>query len=71
MKTTIKIESEKPFVVLPLEDYEELIETLEILNDNPNIAEELRKEKEEFLKGNYTFYNSEKTKPHKNGARTK
>lgn len=71
MKTTIKIESEKPFVVLPLEDYEGLIETLEILSENPNVADELRKEKKEFLKGNYVLYSKGETKTYKNGVRRK
>ena len=71
MKTTIKIESEKPFVVLPLKDYEGLVETLDILSTNPNISVELRKEKKEFLKGNYILYNKEKTKSYKNGSRRK
>lgn len=71
MKTTIKIESEKPVVVLPLEDYEGLIETLEILSENPNVAYELRKEKKEFLKGNYVLYSKGETKTHKNGVRRK
>ena len=34
---------------MPLEDYEGMIETIEILSENPNIAKELKKEKKELL----------------------
>ena len=71
MKTTIKIESEKPLVSLPLEDYEGMIETIEILSDNPNIVDELKKEKNEFLKGNYIYYAKKSNKVKKNDLRTK
>jgi len=71
MKNIIKIEAEKPIVVLPLEEYEGLIETLEILSENPNIAAELKKEKSEFLKGNFIIYDKPSGKPYKNGSRIK
>ena len=59
MIANIKLESKKPFIVMPLEDYESIMETLDIISSNPNIKSELEKEKKEFLKGNYTIYNKE------------
>lgn len=58
MKTTININSKKPMVLLPLEDYEGMMETIEILSANANISEELSNEKKEFLKGNYKLHKS-------------
>jgi hypothetical protein len=61
MKTTININSKKPMVLLPLEDYEGMIETIEILSANANITEELKNEKKEFLKGNYKLHKPKTT----------
>lgn len=58
MKTTLKIESSKPVVIVPLEYYEGLMETIDILSENPKIVEELKKEKEEFLKGNFVLFSN-------------
>jgi len=62
MKTTLKIESSKPVVIVPLEYYEGLMETIDILGEYPKIAEELKKEKEEFLKGNFVLYSNRPSK---------
>lgn len=71
MKTTININSQKPMVLLPLEDYEALVETIEILTENPKIVNELKKEKENFLKGKYFIYNSSNKKLSRNSIRSK
>ncbi len=71
MKTTIIIVSEKPFVILPLADYEGMKETIEILSENPNIVDEPRKGENEFLKGNYVFYAKKSNKVKKNDLRIK
>jgi len=42
-----------------------MIETIEILSENPNIVKELKKEKKEFLKGNYYLYNKTTHKTYK------
>ena len=56
MKATININSSKPLVLIPLEDYEGMLETIDILSGNSNILNELKKEKKEFEKGNYIIY---------------
>jgi PHD/YefM family antitoxin component YafN of YafNO toxin-antitoxin module len=56
MKTTVKLESKKPFVVISLEDYEGLIETLDILSSSPNIVKELAEAEEDIRKGNIVSY---------------
>jgi PHD/YefM family antitoxin component YafN of YafNO toxin-antitoxin module len=50
---TITIKSEKPIVAIPLEDYESMKETIELLSANPGLADELRKEREEMKKGHF------------------
>jgi PHD/YefM family antitoxin component YafN of YafNO toxin-antitoxin module len=71
MKTTININSQKPMVLLPLEDYEALVETIEILTENPKIVNELKKEKENFLKGKFFIYNSNNKKLSRNSIKSK
>ncbi|MBZ0201809.1 MAG: hypothetical protein K8I03_02200 [Ignavibacteria bacterium] len=56
MKHIINIKSEKPLVVVPLEKYEGMLETIEILSGNNNILDELKNEKREFIKGNYVIH---------------
>lgn len=71
MKTTIKIESDKPVVVIPLDDYEGMIETIEILSENPKILGELKKEKKEFLKGNFVIYKRDSEKSRRPALKAK
>jgi len=52
----IKIESDKPVVVIPIEEYEGMKETIEILSNNPGIAQELKTEREKIDKGQYVNY---------------
>lgn len=56
MKHIINIKSEKPLVVVPLEKYEGMLETIEILSSNNNILSDLKNEKKEFIKGNYVIH---------------
>ena len=56
MKHIINIKSEKPLVIVPLEKYEGMLETIEILSGNNNILNELKNEKIEFNKGNYVIH---------------
>lgn len=56
MKHIININSEKPLVVVPLEKYEGMLETIEILSSNNNILSDLKIEKKEFNKGNYVIH---------------
>ncbi|RPI16391.1 MAG: hypothetical protein EHM58_12035 [Ignavibacteriae bacterium] len=71
MKNNINIKSDKPLVVLPLEDYESLKETIEILSDNPKISKELKKGKQDYLKGNYFHYDINTKKLTKNTFKSK
>lgn len=56
MKHIINIKSEKPLVLVPLEKYESMLETIEILSGNSNIVSELKNEKKEYSKGNYVIH---------------
>ena len=52
----IKIESDKPVVVIPIDEYEGMKETIEILSSYPNIAQELKDERAKIDKGEYVTY---------------
>jgi len=56
--STITIKSNKPMVVIPIEEYESMKETIEILEINPNISGELRKEHERIEKGDYISFDA-------------
>ncbi|MCK4244335.1 MAG: hypothetical protein KAX20_01775 [Candidatus Omnitrophica bacterium] len=60
--STITIKSDKPMVLIPIEDYESIKETMEILQTNPNIARELRKEHGRIEKGDYISFDEFKKK---------
>jgi len=49
-------------VVIPIEEYESMKETIEILEINPNIAGELRKEHERIETGDYISFDAFKKK---------
>lgn len=51
--SAITIKSEKPIVAIPLEDYESMKETIELLSANPCLADELRKEKMKMKKSHF------------------
>lgn len=59
---TITIKSDKPMVVIPIEEYESMKETMEILEINPNIARELKKEHERIEKGECISFDEFKKK---------
>ena len=50
---TMTIKTSKPMVLIPVEEYESMKETMEILQINPNMASELRQEHERIEKGDY------------------
>jgi len=52
----IKIESDKPVVVIPIDEYEGMKETIEILSCNPDIATELKKERSSIEKGDFISF---------------
>ncbi len=49
--TIITVKSDSPIVVLPLSEYESLLETLEILTNSPDIIEKIEKARRELLHG--------------------
>lgn len=52
---TITIRSDKPKVLISLEEYENLKETVELLSNNPNLAQELKREREKIEKGEFVI----------------
>jgi PHD/YefM family antitoxin component YafN of YafNO toxin-antitoxin module len=58
---SITIKSDKPFVVLPVEEYESMKETLELLAANPNLPEELEQERRNIAKGKAITWTEFKT----------
>lgn len=59
---TIKIDSDKPVVVISIDEYEAMKETIEILSFNPNIADELKKERKKIEQGGFVDYEDFKKK---------
>ena len=59
---TIKIESDKPVVVIPVSEYESMKETISILSSYPDIIEELKKERNKMNDGDFVDYNEFKKK---------
>jgi PHD/YefM family antitoxin component YafN of YafNO toxin-antitoxin module len=51
--STITIKTDKPMVLIPLDEYEGLKETIELLSINPNLANELKKIRDEMDQGDY------------------
>ncbi len=47
---TLTIESDKPVVVVPLDEYQELLDTLEILSD-PTLKRDVEQARKEFREG--------------------
>ncbi len=59
---SITIQSDKPFVVLPVEEFESMKETLELLAANPNLLEELEQERRSIAKGKVVTWTEFKKK---------
>ncbi|MDI6802639.1 MAG: hypothetical protein QME58_02180 [Bacteroidota bacterium] len=59
---TITIKSDKPKVLISLEEYENLKETVELLSYNPRLAQELKKEREKIEKGEFVIFEGFKKK---------
>jgi len=47
---TLTIESDKPVVVVPIDEYQELLDTLEILSD-PTLKRDVEQARKEFREG--------------------
>jgi len=48
---TLTIESDKPVVVIPVDEYESLLETIDILS-NPELIRDIGQARKEFREGN-------------------
>ncbi len=48
---SVTIKSDKPLVVIPVEEYESMKETLELLAGNPNLPVELEQERQSVAQG--------------------
>lgn len=59
---TITIKSDKPKVLISLEEYEKLKETVELLSNNPKLAQELKREREKIEKGEFVILEDFKKK---------
>lgn len=58
----ITIRSEKPVVLIPIEQYESMRETIALLSANPNLPKELRKKRCEMDKGQVISFDDFKKK---------
>lgn len=59
---TITIKSSKPVVVVPIEEYESMRETIELLSANPNLLKDLREERMRMEKGDFISFKDFKKK---------
>jgi len=59
---TITIRSDKPMVIIPIEEYEDMKETIELLSINPNLRLELTEEGKKIEEGDYITYEDFKEK---------
>ncbi|MBI5788987.1 MAG: hypothetical protein HZA78_09055 [Candidatus Schekmanbacteria bacterium] len=59
---TITISSDKPVVIIPVEEYENMMETIELLAENPNLLQELKEERADIDKGNFITFTDFKKK---------
>lgn len=49
--STFTIKTDKPMVLIPIDEYESLKETIELLSMNPKLPEEIRKIRAEMKRG--------------------
>lgn len=59
---TITIRSDKPMIIIPIEEYEDMKETIELLSINPNLRLELTEEGKKIEEGDYITYEDFKEK---------
>ncbi|CAG0944958.1 hypothetical protein ANRL1_02038 [Anaerolineae bacterium] len=59
---SIVIKSAKPFVVIPVEEYESMKETLALLAANVNLPKELEEQRRRIAKGESITWREFKTK---------
>jgi PHD/YefM family antitoxin component YafN of YafNO toxin-antitoxin module len=59
---TITIKSKKPMVIISLEEYESMKETIQLLTQNPNLPKELREERKKIERGEFVSFEDFKKK---------
>jgi len=65
---TITIKSDKPIVVIPIEEYESMRETIELFSANPYLLEELGEERRKMERGDFISFKDFKKKYKVNNA---
>ncbi|HEX7402335.1 MAG TPA: hypothetical protein VF369_09165 [candidate division Zixibacteria bacterium] len=59
---TITIKTKKPMVIISLDEYEGMKETIQLLTKNPNLPRELRKERKKMERGDFISFEDFKKK---------
>jgi PHD/YefM family antitoxin component YafN of YafNO toxin-antitoxin module len=59
---TITIKSKKPMVIISLEEYESMKETIQLLTQNPNLPMELKEERKKIERGEFVSFEDFKKK---------
>ena len=59
---TITLKSNKPMVIISLEEYEGMKETIQLLAQNPNLPEELKEERRKIERGDFISFEDFKKK---------
>ncbi len=59
---TITIKTKKPMVIISLDEYESMKETIQLLTRNPNLPRELRKERKKMERGDFISFEDFKKK---------
>jgi PHD/YefM family antitoxin component YafN of YafNO toxin-antitoxin module len=59
---TITIKSNKPMIIISLNEYEGMKETTQLLTKNPNLPGELKKERKKMERGDFISFEDFKKK---------
>jgi PHD/YefM family antitoxin component YafN of YafNO toxin-antitoxin module len=59
---TITLKSNKPMVIISLEEYEGMKETIELLTQNPDLPKALKEERKKIERGDYITFEEFKKK---------
>ncbi len=59
---TITIKTKKPMVIISLDEYEGMKETIQLLTKNPNLPRELKKERKKMERGDFISFEDFKKK---------
>jgi PHD/YefM family antitoxin component YafN of YafNO toxin-antitoxin module len=53
---TITIKTKRPMIIISLDEYEGMKETIQLLTKNPHLPRELRKERRKMEKGDFISF---------------